>query len=91
MRLALGELGAELRDKARMHVVAERLRGAVAETRLAEADAVGVTISVGISVFPQHAGEEAGLLGAADRALYRAKADGRNRIVLADSSLSVAL
>ncbi|HXE74593.1 MAG TPA: diguanylate cyclase [Candidatus Xenobia bacterium] len=71
--------------------VAERLRAAVAETRLAEADAVGVTISVGISVFPQHAGEEAGLLGAADRALYRAKADGRNRIVLADSSLSVAL
>jgi len=71
--------------------VAERLRGAVAETRLTEADAAGVTISIGISVFPLHAGEETGLLGAADRALYRAKADGRNRIVMADSSLSVAL
>ncbi|HSC77728.1 MAG TPA: diguanylate cyclase [Candidatus Acidoferrales bacterium] len=71
--------------------VAERLRASVAETRLAEADATGVTISIGISVFPLHAGEETGLLGAADRALYRAKADGRNRIVMADSSLTVAL
>ncbi len=71
--------------------VAERLRVAVAETHLDEAAAVGVTISIGVSVFPLHAGEEAGLLGAADRALYRAKADGRNRIVMADSSLSVAL
>jgi diguanylate cyclase (GGDEF)-like protein len=71
--------------------VAERLRAAVADTHLDEGAAMGITISIGVSVFPLHAGEEAALLGAADRALYRAKADGRNRIVLADSSLSVAL
>ena len=71
--------------------VAERLRVAVAATHLDEAAVVGVTISIGVSAFPLHAAEEAGLLGAADRALYRAKADGRNRIVVADSSLSVAL
>ncbi len=43
-----------------------------------------VTISVGVAVYPTHGEENEALIGAADRALYRAKADGRDRAVLAD-------
>ena len=70
--------------------VAERLRAVAADTRLEEAVAVGITVSIGVSVFPQHAVEEAGLVAAADRALYRAKGDGRNCVAMAASAVSVA-
>lgn len=70
--------------------VAERLRVAVAETPLDESAAAGVTVSIGASVFPHHGGEEAGLLNAADRALYRAKADGRNRTEVASGVVTHA-
>lgn len=43
------------------------------------------TMSAGVSVFPQHGTSEEELLGAADRALYAAKANGRNRVELATS------
>jgi diguanylate cyclase (GGDEF)-like protein len=44
-----------------------------------------ITFSIGIASFPEHGevGEE--LLKKADEALYRAKAEGRNRIVVSDS------
>ena len=38
-------------------------------------------LSVGISVYPQHALSLDALMGAADHALYRAKDQGRNRVV----------
>jgi two-component system, cell cycle response regulator len=43
--------------------------------------ALKVTISVGVAVLPGDAGTGAELLAAADRALYRAKDLGRNRVV----------
>jgi diguanylate cyclase (GGDEF)-like protein len=40
----------------------------------------GVTASLGIALYPEHAVDTEALLRAADRALYEAKAAGRNRV-----------
>jgi diguanylate cyclase (GGDEF)-like protein len=42
-----------------------------------------MTISLGIATYPDDAQDAAALIAAADRALYQAKADGRNRVVAA--------
>jgi len=64
--------------------VAERLRLAVAQMHLDESLAdLAITTSVGVAVFPQHGSELAELIQAADRALYRAKNEGRNRVEMA--------
>ena len=44
-----------------------------------------VTISIGGACWPDDANTPRGLVGAADAALYRAKAAGRNRILLSDT------
>ncbi len=46
-----------------------------------------LTLSLGVAVFPQHAATASSLLRASDLALYRAKAEGRDRAVV---SLAVA-
>ncbi|MBW4497136.1 MAG: diguanylate cyclase [Oscillatoria princeps RMCB-10] len=45
----------------------------------------GITISLGVACFPDHGQSSAALIRAADAALYRAKALGRDRLVTADS------
>jgi diguanylate cyclase (GGDEF)-like protein len=47
-----------------------------------------VTISVGIATLPLHASTAEVLLRVADKALYRAKHEGRDRVVLADTTES---
>jgi diguanylate cyclase (GGDEF)-like protein len=42
-----------------------------------------ITVSIGVAVMPDHAGDAEGLERSADRALYTAKANGRNRVELA--------
>lgn len=59
--------------------VAERIRRAVAERPLA-GGVVQVTVSVGVATFPDHGGSVAELIKAADRAQYRAKGRGKNRV-----------
>lgn len=44
-----------------------------------------VTVSIGVATFPADAEEVDGLIEAADRWLYRAKHEGRNRVVLVDA------
>jgi diguanylate cyclase (GGDEF)-like protein/PAS domain S-box-containing protein len=44
-----------------------------------------VTMSVGVAAFPDHGQTSEELLVAADRALYRAKAAGRDRVAVADA------
>jgi diguanylate cyclase (GGDEF)-like protein len=44
-----------------------------------------VTISVGVAVFPEHGETAEALLKASDAALYRAKAGGRDRVMVAEA------
>jgi diguanylate cyclase (GGDEF)-like protein len=61
--------------------IAERIRGAFAATRLSfGAVPVHSTVSVGVAVTSEMEQELGELFAAADRALYRAKARGRNRV-----------
>jgi len=71
-------------------VVAERLRQRVSAARVTVAAAdgvcrdVGVTVSIGISTWPECPAERPDdLVAAADKALYQAKSEGRNRCVFA--------
>jgi diguanylate cyclase (GGDEF)-like protein len=43
-----------------------------------------VTISLGVAVFPNHGSTSAAILRAADAALYRAKREGRGRVIAAN-------
>jgi diguanylate cyclase (GGDEF)-like protein len=65
---------------------AEEIRGRVKELMVAyHGQSLGtITSSFGVAVFPTHATSIEALLRAADRALYRAKAEGRDRVVAAD-------
>jgi diguanylate cyclase (GGDEF)-like protein/PAS domain S-box-containing protein len=43
-----------------------------------------VTLSLGVAVFPEHGATSTGILRAVDTALYRAKREGRGRVVVAN-------
>jgi diguanylate cyclase (GGDEF)-like protein len=63
--------------------VAERIRMSVETTEFALDDQTARTaISVGIALFPAHGNDLKSLVSRADRALYRAKEEGRNRVCL---------
>jgi len=66
-------------------LVAQRLRSAVEQANFFVAPgqkAEHITISIGVALFPDEARFKADLLEAADVALYQAKAQGRNRVIL---------
>lgn len=65
---------------------AERIRSRLREmTVLHQGQSLGmVTVSVGVAALPQHGTSPKELLAAADAALYRAKKDGRDRVVAAE-------
>ncbi|MBF0170552.1 MAG: diguanylate cyclase [Nitrospinae bacterium] len=67
-------------------LVAERIRKAVEAHPFEGEDALSggkLTVSMGLASFPAHAATMQALLEAADKALYRSKAEGRNRVTLA--------
>ncbi len=66
---------------------AERLRSKMKElTILHQGRSMGMlTISVGVAVFPEHGTSPKELMAAADAALYEAKRDGRDQVVVAAS------
>lgn len=71
------------------NLVAQRLRYSVEQAKFFTGSQPGsrnstehVTISVGVAVFPDQARFKRDLIEASDAALYRAKSEGRNRVVL---------
>ncbi len=74
--------------------IAERIRCAVAARRIEVETApepVSVTISIGIATYPQDAADQRDLVHQADVAVYRAKLQGRNRVVRAGADGPLAL
>ena len=69
---------------------AERIRSKVRElTVLHQGQAVGiVTMSIGVAALPDHGVTPGALLESADAALYRAKREGRDRVVAADAPVN---
>ncbi len=65
---------------------AEQVRRAVRALRLSfDGQSLGtLTVSIGIAVFPEHGSTGPSILQAADAALYRAKANGRDRVEVAE-------
>ncbi len=69
-------------DKAGAVDVSETLRG-VTEGAKFLPNGEAMTVSLGIATFPADGRDAATLIATADRALYQAKAGGRNRVVAA--------
>jgi len=64
---------------------AEYLRQEAKSVRVQEAgrSVEGITLSLGVAIYPQHGQTKDAVLRAADAALYRAKQEGRDRVVVA--------
>jgi diguanylate cyclase (GGDEF)-like protein len=75
-------------DEARALATAERVRASIAASHPA---GLRMTLSIGVSVGDGRDGDFEDLLIAADRALYRAKAEGRNRVCLGRAYEGVGL
>lgn len=52
---------------------------------------INVTVSIGVATFPKHGIEPRSIIAAVDRALYRAKAEGRNQVVVANTVANAAV
>jgi len=70
----------------------ERLRTGVRELAvpIRGQTASAITLSAGIATYPEHGVDSGSLLQASDRALYRAKHEGRDRICIAAAPLEPA-
>lgn len=64
--------------------LAERLRREIGDLKVEdeEGQSIDITASIGVAMFPEHAQTPRNLIGKADEALYEAKKQGRNRVVL---------
>jgi diguanylate cyclase (GGDEF)-like protein len=68
---------------------AERLRALVAELRFADkGSSERVTISIGVAEYPRDGAEMMTLVANADRALFAAKAQGKNCVIAFDADVT---
>jgi diguanylate cyclase (GGDEF)-like protein len=76
----------EIRSPADALQIAERMRLAIKNRPVAEKDGTGIslTVSVGVAFYPEDGVDAHQLIAAADGALYRAKALGRDRVCAAE-------
>jgi len=66
-------------------LLAEKIRAAIGTVAFTlDTGSVKLTISVGVSAYPEHGSSGKELLAAADAAMYRAKAGGRDRVEQAE-------
>ena len=61
-------------------VAAERIVKSLSAGFVVQGHSLGVSCSIGISLFPEHGADGETLINNADEAMYRAKEDGRNNI-----------
>ena len=68
---------------------AERLRQEVKKINLHHGQQLigGLSLSLGVAAFPEHASSPASLLRIADLALYRAKGEGRDRVAVGEAPM----
>jgi diguanylate cyclase (GGDEF)-like protein len=69
--------------------IAEKIRNAIGDIQLAGED-IHLTASIGVATRPDHALDAEQLQRAADRALYTAKTNGRNRVEVASGPSELA-
>ncbi|WP_409252392.1 diguanylate cyclase [Bacillus sp. SCS-153A] len=67
--------------------VAERIRSSIASYPVAKG-LLPVTVSIGVSTYPQNGKDKKGLIYSADTAMYVSKAQGRNRVTLSSLGIS---
>jgi predicted signal transduction protein with EAL and GGDEF domain len=70
-------------------VSAAKIVGAMTEPFLVAGQRLHVTLSIGISLYPQHGKDAEALLGCADTAMYQAKKSGRNNYQVFDHEMNV--
>jgi diguanylate cyclase (GGDEF)-like protein len=72
-------------DPEHLHAVAERIRKSICDApiELDDGTLLAVTVSIGVAASPDNARTPQQLTFVADESLYRAKADGRNRVSVA--------
>ncbi len=64
---------------------AERIRRSVSELQLpGDLDGISITISIGVSGYPDYGEDAEVILSKADDALYKAKAHGRNQVITSE-------
>jgi diguanylate cyclase (GGDEF)-like protein/PAS domain S-box-containing protein len=69
-----------VKDASDAAVAAERLMNAMTAEFVAQGHSVGISCSVGISIFPEHGRDGETLIKNADAAMYCAKESGRNNV-----------
>ncbi|MFA7268902.1 MAG: diguanylate cyclase [Sterolibacterium sp.] len=63
--------------------IAEKIRRTLDQTFEIAGHLIHISSSIGVAVYPEHGSDEKLLLKSADAAMYRAKEEGRNRLVMA--------
>lgn len=68
-------------------MVAEKIRVALGEAFIFAGDTLEISASIGVAIYPEHGGDEKTLTHNADAAMYQAKENGRNQVVLYQAGL----
>jgi diguanylate cyclase (GGDEF)-like protein len=69
---------------------AQELNQAVKQLHTSSSSLKPITISAGVAIYPNNGANAKDVIRAADAALYRAKAEGRDRVVVANGLESMA-